>query len=66
MSFPCKALFSARASLDHRCYAAAILQGDQELLRFLNTWVFLRAQDGTLAEIYERYTGVKLGALLVF
>ncbi|SDR59264.1 amino acid ABC transporter substrate-binding protein, PAAT family [Rhizobiales bacterium GAS113] len=47
-------------------YAAAIRQGDQELLRFLNTWVFLRTQDGTLASIYEKYTGVKLGALPVF
>jgi polar amino acid transport system substrate-binding protein len=41
-------------------YGAAVRQSDQELLRFLNTWVFLRLQDGTLAEIYEKYTGVKL------
>jgi polar amino acid transport system substrate-binding protein len=47
-------------------YAAAIRQADQELLRFLNTWVFLRTQDGTLASIYEKYTGVKLGPLPVF
>src|SRR4051812_9168924 len=41
-------------------YAAAVRPGENELLRFLNTWVFLRTQDGTLAEIYEKYTGVKL------
>ncbi|MFI5013910.1 MAG: transporter substrate-binding domain-containing protein [Hyphomicrobiales bacterium] len=47
-------------------YSAVVRPADQELLRFLNTWVFLRTQDGTLASIYEKYTGVKLGALPVF
>ena len=37
--------------------------GDHDLLRFINTWVFLRTRDGTLGEIYEKYTGVKLPAL---
>ncbi len=41
-------------------YGAAVRQADHDLLRFLNTWVFLRTQDGTLAEIYEKHTGVKL------
>lgn len=47
-------------------YAAAVRPGENELLRFLNTWVFLRSQDGTLAEIYEKYTGVKLVPLPSF
>lgn len=41
-------------------YAAAVRQADHDLLRFINSWVFLRTQDGTLAEIYEKHTGVKL------
>lgn len=41
-------------------YAAALRPGDHDLLRFVNTWVFLRLQDGTLGQIYEKYTGVKL------
>lgn len=47
-------------------YAAAVRQSDQDLLRFLNTWVFLRTQDGTLAGIYEKYTGVTLVPLPTF
>jgi polar amino acid transport system substrate-binding protein len=47
-------------------YAAALRPGENELLRFINTWVFLRTQDGTLAQIYEKYTGVKLVPLPTF
>jgi polar amino acid transport system substrate-binding protein len=47
-------------------YAAAVKPQDQELLRFLNTWVFLRTRDGTLGEIYEKHTGVKLVPLPTF
>ena len=47
-------------------YAVAVRPSDHELLRFLNTWVFLKTQDGTLAEIYEKYTGVKLITLPTF
>ena len=47
-------------------YAAAVRQSDPELLRFLNTWVFLRTQDGTLAQIYEKHTNVKLVPLPTF
>jgi polar amino acid transport system substrate-binding protein len=41
-------------------YAAAVRPGDQDLLHFMNTWVMLNTNNGALAEIYERYTGVKL------
>jgi polar amino acid transport system substrate-binding protein len=47
-------------------YAAAVRPGDYDLLQFLNTWVWLRKQDGTLAAIYEKYTGVKLVDLPTF
>ena len=39
-------------------YAPAIRPGDFDLLQFVNTWVFLNKQNGVLAEIYERHTGV--------
>lgn len=41
-------------------YAAAVKPGDFDLLQFINTWVWLRTSDGTLAKIYEDHTGVKL------
>lgn len=41
-------------------YAAAVRPGDYDLLQFINTWVMLNTNNGVLAEIYERYTGVKL------
>ena len=41
-------------------YAAAVRPGDHDLLQFVNTWVALRTRDGTLGQIYEKYTGVKL------
>jgi len=47
-------------------YAAAVRYGEGDLLRFLNTWIFLRTQDGTLGQIYEKYTGVKLVPLPTF
>ena len=47
-------------------YAAAVRPGDHDLLRFINTWVFLRTQDGTLGQIYEQHTKVKLVPLPVF
>jgi len=47
-------------------YAAAVKPGDHELLRWINTWVFINKQNGVLAQIYEKYTGVKLIELPVF
>jgi polar amino acid transport system substrate-binding protein len=41
-------------------YGAAIRPGDFDLLQFMRTWVFLNKQNGVLAEIYEKYTQVKL------
>jgi polar amino acid transport system substrate-binding protein len=47
-------------------YAAAVRPGDYDLLHWINTWVFLNKQNGVLARIYEKYTGVKLPDLPVF
>src|SRR5260370_23589064 len=44
-------------------YAPIVRPGDNELLRWINTWVFLRSQDGTLAAIYKKYTGLELPPL---
>jgi polar amino acid transport system substrate-binding protein len=46
-------------------YAAAIRPGDHDLLRFVNTFVFLNKQNGVLAGIYEEKTGVPLPELPV-
>jgi polar amino acid transport system substrate-binding protein len=47
-------------------YGAAVKPGDHDLVRFLNTWVWLRTTDGTLGEIYQKHTGVKLVPLPTF
>ena len=44
-------------------YGAAVRPGDYDLLQFINTWVMVNTGNGVLAEIYEKYTGVKLVAL---
>jgi polar amino acid transport system substrate-binding protein len=46
-------------------YGAAIRPGDFDLLQFMRTWVFLNKQNGTLAEIYQKYTQVALVELPV-
>lgn len=38
-------------------YAMAVPLGEPDFLRFLNTWVFLREEDGTLASLHETYLG---------
>jgi polar amino acid transport system substrate-binding protein len=44
-------------------YAPAVRQADHELRHWINTWIMLGKQNGVLAEIYQRYTGVELVAL---
>ena len=46
-------------------YGAAIRPGDFDLLQFMRTWVFLNKQNGTLAQIYQKYTQVALVELPV-
>jgi polar amino acid transport system substrate-binding protein len=47
-------------------YGVAVKPGDYDLLQWVNTWVFINKQNGTLAQIYEKYTGVKLVDLPTF
>jgi polar amino acid transport system substrate-binding protein len=41
-------------------YAPALRPADHELRQVVNTWIMLNKQNGVLAEIYQRYTGVEL------
>ncbi|MFI4987068.1 MAG: transporter substrate-binding domain-containing protein [Alphaproteobacteria bacterium] len=47
-------------------YAPIVRPGDFELLQWVNTWVFLNRQNGVLAAIYKKYTGLELPALPTF
>src|SRR5216684_9170942 len=47
-------------------YGPIVRQGDFELRQWINTWLFLNAQSGTLAAIYKKYTGLDLPPLPVF
>jgi polar amino acid transport system substrate-binding protein len=47
-------------------YAPIVRPGDFELRQWINTWIFLNTQNGTLAALYKKYTGIDLPALPVF
>jgi polar amino acid transport system substrate-binding protein len=47
-------------------YAPIVRPGDFELRQWINTWIFLNTQNGTLASIYKKYTGVDLPPLPAF
>ncbi|MFI4997872.1 MAG: transporter substrate-binding domain-containing protein [Hyphomicrobiales bacterium] len=47
-------------------YGPIVRQGDFELRQWINTWIFLNTQNGTLATLYKKYTGVDLPTLPVF
>jgi polar amino acid transport system substrate-binding protein len=42
-----------------------VRHADVELRQWINTWSFLNKQNGVLAAIYEKYTGIKLPDLPV-
>ncbi len=44
-------------------YAPIVRHADVELRAWINTWVFLNARNGVLAEMYKRYTSVDLPEL---
>jgi polar amino acid transport system substrate-binding protein len=46
-------------------YAPIVRHADFELRAWINTWVFLNARNGVLAEINKKYTGVDLPELPV-
>jgi polar amino acid transport system substrate-binding protein len=41
-------------------YAPIVRHADIELRQWVNTWAFLNKQNGVLAEIYKKYTGIDL------
>jgi polar amino acid transport system substrate-binding protein len=47
-------------------YGPIVRPGDFELRQWINTWLFLNKQNGTLAAIYKKYTGVDLVPLPTF
>src|SRR3981189_2783008 len=47
-------------------YGPIVRPGDFELRQWINTWIFLNTQNGTLATIYKKYTGVDLPPLPTF
>ena len=47
-------------------YGPIVRHEDFELRQFINTWLFLNTQNGTLAAIYKKYTGLDLPALPTF
>jgi polar amino acid transport system substrate-binding protein len=47
-------------------YGPIVRPGDFELRQWINTWIFLNKQNGTLAAIYKKYTGIDLVPLPVF
>jgi polar amino acid transport system substrate-binding protein len=47
-------------------YGPIVRPGDFELRQWINTWIFLNTQNGTLARIYKQYTGIDLPTLPTF
>jgi polar amino acid transport system substrate-binding protein len=47
-------------------YGPIVRPNDFELRQWINTWIFLNTQNGTLAAIYKKYTGVDLPPLPTF
>jgi polar amino acid transport system substrate-binding protein len=47
-------------------YGPIVRHDDFELRQWINTWLFLNTQNGMLATIYKKYTGIDLPALPVF
>jgi polar amino acid transport system substrate-binding protein len=47
-------------------YGPIVRPGDFELRQWINTWIFLNTQNGTLAAIYKQYTGIDLPPLPTF
>ena len=47
-------------------YGPIVRPGDFELRQWINTWIFLNTQNGALAAIYKKYTGVDLPPLPTF
>jgi polar amino acid transport system substrate-binding protein len=47
-------------------HAIAVRQGEHDLLRFINTFLFLRSADGSLGEIHQHYFSAPLPSPVLF
>src|SRR5258707_453617 len=47
-------------------YAPIVRPGDFELRQWINTWIFINTQNGALAALYKKYTGIDLPPLPTF
>ncbi len=47
-------------------YGPIVRPGDFELRQWINTWIFINKNNGTLAAIYKKYTGIDLPPLPTF
>ncbi len=47
-------------------YGPIVRHGDFELRQWINTWIFINTNNGTLAAIYKKYTGIDLPPLPTF
>ena len=47
-------------------YGPIVRHGDFELREWINTWIFVNTQNGTLAALYKKYTGVDQPPLPIF
>src|SRR5258706_9904029 len=47
-------------------YGPIVRPGDFELRQWINTWLFINTNNGTLATIYKKYTGIDLPPLPTF
>lgn len=47
-------------------YGPIVRPGDFELRQWINTWIFLNTQNGVLASLYKKYTGIDLPPLPTF
>lgn len=56
----------AKLTVTTAYYAPIVRPGDFELRQWINTWLFLNTQNGTLATLYKTYTGVDLPPLPTF
>lgn len=54
LAHPEAQLYAARV-MHQAPYAVALRHGEPDMLRFLNTWVFLREEDGTFAALHETF-----------
>jgi len=47
-------------------YGPIVRPGEFELRQWINTWIFINTNNGTLAAIYKKYTGIDLPPLPTF